>query len=318
MKTHRIALATLAASALGTITSRAEAAITFYDIFYTASYTQTTTSPPATPDLYYFATRVISNNPGDLTGAKLTVPPALVLYTLFPVGSGSYLAVRNFPFQSAMENIFPAGAYDFSISGGTLGSAAASIQRPASLFFCSEIPAFDAPSFDLFAAYPSNQDVSVGFDGFATPAGANTGVVFLTVFDSSNAVVFNTSQNNPVAALTIPAGTLQPGASYRATLFYSSRIQLSNAGFGTADSIVGCDRSTSAAITTRPLCTGDLNADTFVDDNDFVIFAAAYNILDCADPGMPAGCPADLTLDGVVDDADFVLFAAAYNDLVCP
>ena len=314
----KISVCLAAAGAAWCLARPSNAAITFFDIFYTASYTQTTASPPTAPDLYYFATRVISNNPGDLTGAKLSVPPASVIYTLFPVGPGSYLAVRNFATQTAMETTFPAGAYDFSINGGTLGSAAASIQRPASLFFCSEIPAFDAPSMDLFAAYPSNQDVNVGFDGFATPAGANTGAVFLTVFDSSNAVVFNISQNNPVAALTIPAGTLQPGASYRATLYYTSRIQLPNGGFGTADSIVGCDRSTSAAISTRPACLGDLNGDTFVDDNDFVIFAVAYNILDCADPGMPAGCPADLTLDGLVDDTDFVLFAAAYNDLVCP
>lgn len=65
-------------------------------------------------------------------------------------------------------------------------------------------------------------------------------------------------------------------------------------------------------------CPGDLNNDGFVDDADFVIFAGAYNILDCADPGMPAGCPADLNGDTFVDDADFVIFAAAYNELVCP
>lgn len=67
-----------------------------------------------------------------------------------------------------------------------------------------------------------------------------------------------------------------------------------------------------------PSCPGDLNGDDQVDDADFVIFAAAYNTLDCADPAMPAGCPADLNGDGVVDDADFVLFVAAYNELVCP
>ncbi|MBL8876763.1 MAG: hypothetical protein JNM86_13285 [Phycisphaerae bacterium] len=66
------------------------------------------------------------------------------------------------------------------------------------------------------------------------------------------------------------------------------------------------------------MCPGDLNADGLVDDADFVIFAAAYNLLDCADVSMPAGCPADLNSDGVVDDADFVIFAAAYNELVCP
>ena len=62
----------------------------------------------------------------------------------------------------------------------------------------------------------------------------------------------------------------------------------------------------------------DLTGDSAVDDSDFVIFAAGYNLLNCADPGMPPACPADLNLDGVVDDADFVLFSAAYNALVCP
>ena len=55
-----------------------------------------------------------------------------------------------------------------------------------------------------------------------------------------------------------------------------------------------------------------------VDDADFVVFAAAYNLLLCSDPAMASGCPADLNKDGVVDDADFVLFAAAYNELLCP
>lgn len=65
-------------------------------------------------------------------------------------------------------------------------------------------------------------------------------------------------------------------------------------------------------------CPGDLNLDGQVDDADFVIFLAAYNILDCADPAMPAGCPSDLNGDGVVEDGDFVIFLAQYNALVCP
>ncbi|MBX3387963.1 MAG: hypothetical protein KF691_00765 [Phycisphaeraceae bacterium] len=65
-------------------------------------------------------------------------------------------------------------------------------------------------------------------------------------------------------------------------------------------------------------CPGDLNGDGFVDDSDFVLFVVAYNLLDCADPSMPAGCPSDLTGDGFVDDADFVQFVFAYNNLICP
>ncbi|HEX8877967.1 MAG TPA: FG-GAP-like repeat-containing protein [Phycisphaerales bacterium] len=64
-------------------------------------------------------------------------------------------------------------------------------------------------------------------------------------------------------------------------------------------------------------CVGDLNADGLVDDLDFQIFALAYNILDCADPGMPAGCPSDLNNDAVVDDADFQVFVVAYNAVLC-
>jgi len=64
-------------------------------------------------------------------------------------------------------------------------------------------------------------------------------------------------------------------------------------------------------------CPADLNGDGFVDDSDFSIFVAAYNILDCADPSMPALCPADLNGDNVVDDADFSTFVVAYNALLC-
>ncbi len=65
-------------------------------------------------------------------------------------------------------------------------------------------------------------------------------------------------------------------------------------------------------------CPCDLNHDGLVEDADFSIFVLAYNLLDCADPSMPAGCPADFNHDGIVEDADFVIFLAAYNELLCP
>lgn len=65
-------------------------------------------------------------------------------------------------------------------------------------------------------------------------------------------------------------------------------------------------------------CPGDLNNDGFVDDTDFVLFASAYDLLDCSDPSMPVGCPADLNDDGFVDDTDFVLFSTAYDAFLCP
>ncbi|MBX3380013.1 MAG: hypothetical protein KF805_07945 [Phycisphaeraceae bacterium] len=71
-------------------------------------------------------------------------------------------------------------------------------------------------------------------------------------------------------------------------------------------------------VVTSSLCAADLNGDGYVEDADFVAFAGAYDLLDCADPAMLGGCPADLNGDGFVDDADFVAFAGAYDDLLCP
>jgi len=65
-------------------------------------------------------------------------------------------------------------------------------------------------------------------------------------------------------------------------------------------------------------CAADLNSDSEVDDSDFVLFAAAYDTLECTSPSMPQDCPADLDGNSFVDDADFVLFAHAYDELVCP
>ncbi|MGH7244211.1 MAG: PEP-CTERM sorting domain-containing protein [Phycisphaerales bacterium] len=65
-------------------------------------------------------------------------------------------------------------------------------------------------------------------------------------------------------------------------------------------------------------CPADFNHDGVVEDSDFTIFVAGYNILDCADPTMTPGCPADMNGDGFVDDADFVQFVVAYNALLCP
>lgn len=72
-------------------------------------------------------------------------------------------------------------------------------------------------------------------------------------------------------------------------------------------------------LTVRSSCKPlDFTGDSIVNDADFTVFAAAYNILACSDPAMPAGCPADVTKDGFVDDADFQFFVSAYNTLLCP
>ncbi|MFN9977746.1 MAG: hypothetical protein ACK58T_48350, partial [Phycisphaerae bacterium] len=64
--------------------SQACAGVTFFDIFYTTFYTQTSASPPAVPDLHVFATRVLTSNATDLASASLAVPNFPFAYNLFP------------------------------------------------------------------------------------------------------------------------------------------------------------------------------------------------------------------------------------------
>ncbi|MBY0111222.1 MAG: FG-GAP repeat protein [Phycisphaerales bacterium] len=65
-------------------------------------------------------------------------------------------------------------------------------------------------------------------------------------------------------------------------------------------------------------CPADLNSDGLVDDADFSIFVVQYDVLDCADAGMPSGCSADLNSDLLVDDQDFSIFVVAYDAVLCP
>lgn len=136
---------------------------------------------------------------------------------------------------------------------------------------------------------------------------SNTSGFFLSVYSEVAPPAFGQQLND------FSPFTLEPGE-------YTLRWMA-----GTYADVQGETSIYTEAIATIPLrftpvgpCIGDITGDGVVDDADFVVFAAAYNILDCADPAMPAGCPADLNADGFVDDSDFVAFAAAYNTLLCP
>ncbi|MFO0859866.1 MAG: hypothetical protein U0570_04855 [Phycisphaerales bacterium] len=123
--------------------------------------------------------------------------------------------------------------------------------------------------------------------------------------------------DTPEGAINFAGGTLQASGGTGPALYLQTDVQddaervrfrcvVSNA----------CGDGVGAPIVLAP-CQSDLTCDNVVDDEDFVVFAAAYNVLDCADPAMAAGCPADLNGDGLVDDGDFVEFVAAYNNLGC-
>lgn len=125
-------------------------------------------------------------------------------------------------------------------------------------------------------------------------------------------ILLGTASFGPAASPTVASvpWTITPAARPQP---YNIYVAVTGAGGRTR-----LDYDPLAVTVSAPACPGDLTSDGFVDDADFVVFAAAYNLLVCVDPLMPPGCPADLNGDASVDDTDFVLFATAYEALVCP
>jgi hypothetical protein len=140
------------------------------------------------------------------------------------------------------------------------------------------------------------------------------------------------AENNPAQPIRASRDvTLRTGVEYR--VWRSQHASVSTVRVG-AEQSASCGGTIQSRVTIRPLvpgvtlkscasigyfpCPADLDSSWFVDDADFLLFAAAYALGDCSDTTMPLGCPADLNYDGVVDAADFVLFLPGYDDGYCP
>ncbi|MFO0859449.1 MAG: hypothetical protein U0570_02750 [Phycisphaerales bacterium] len=96
-----------------------------------------------------------------------------------------------------------------------------------------------------------------------------------------------------------------------------ANIQHSDAGLFHAVFVTECGESISTTVEVKVKAhIADINADGQVDDADFLLFSAQYDLMLCADPQMPEGCSADFNHDGAVDDADFMIFLPAYGSML--
>lgn len=238
-------------------------------------------------------------NPGAEAGSPGTsVPGWSVTSSLIVV---SYTSGGGFPVASDPGS--PTRGKNF-FSGGE-GSPSSAASQIIDLSGSSAAIDAHAATFTLsgwlggYTSQDDHCDVAVSFRNAASmPIGSGTiGGVLASHRGQLTGMLFRSASGS------IPAGT----RSALVTITMSRAAGSYNDGY--ADDI-------SFSLDAR--CLGDLNNDGQVDDVDFTIFAPAYDILDCTDPGMPAGCPADLNGDGVVDDLDFSIFAVAYDALLCP
>ncbi len=122
--------------------------------------------------------------------------------------------------------------------------------------------------------------------------------------------------NDGVHTLTEASGflPLKAGAhDFRVEYFNAAdvgTVSLKYEAFGALASAAIAKRNIPATFYKWSNCPADLTLDGFVDDEDFVAFAAGYDAL--------LTFTGDMNYDARVDDADFVIFAGAYDVLTCP
>jgi hypothetical protein len=215
---------------------------------------------------------------------------------------------------------------------------------------CTTLPLPAGASFSSFSAISSDGSVLCGTvfvgntfkpavwraaDGYAPtePQSGNASVIQIVSMSSDGKILLANSRNgNGEAFAGVWAGDRPP---------LNLGIYLSEAGFEPAQqSPLGpiCMSPSGRAfvvVSMRGLkriydvifdlprvdtdtCQGDFDLNLRVDDTDFVVFAAAYDIGSCGDPVITTTCPSDLNSDSVVDDRDFELFLASYQEVLCP
>ena len=220
---------------------------------------------------------------------------------------------------ASLDAEMPPGDYEFTFTGNALPGGSHTFTLPPSTF-CVETPELLSDTYSRLQTY--KDDMSLDFiglmSGFADVPGANASSVSFIVYDVGRGGVFWSASLPPTAiSFTIPAGSLEVGRAYFGVMYYTVSFGTPGAGINGGSHASSFSKNVFFYFNTRGPCPADINGDTYVDDEDFVLFAQAYNILLCSELAMPDKCPADLTNEGVVDDNDFVVFAQAYDQLLC-
>lgn len=286
-----------APSALATISS--------FDLFYNVYYRQTSDIAPVVPSSFAFAARIIATSPTDFASAVVTPPLGAPAFDL----SGSDVVFVDFDFRSSLADLdvrHPAGLYAFRISGGLLGEQAGVLVR-GPFFFTSDIPAFVAQTYSSMQNCDPAVAHQLRFNPFTPGPGAGVGLIFFVLFDDEDGSVVQVDQVPLTQTVAVIApDILQPAHRYRATLYYSSRIERGSQGFGAANSIVGNDLITDFIFTTSASCPVDFNRDGVVDPDDLSDYLGCFFTPPCDG--------ADYNNDAFVDPDDISDYIAAFFD----
>jgi hypothetical protein len=242
---------------LGVGTSAQAQVVTNYDTFKVELFEQTSAAPPAGAAGYYFASRIAFDIPVAGVTASMTLPDGVTTYELTQSLAApqlfEYASPVTYPLQSGLDAAYPPGTYTFTASGdlpNSPQSGPAEVPTPAAW-------AQSVPYFTNYAAIQAINPAQAFLFTWNTfePNGA-PGSVSETFFRlSSGGVGVVDAFVGMDESYLLGAGILAPNTLYTATLYFSTRSYVPNAGFDggsgpTAQSMVAFDRATNLSFTT--------------------------------------------------------------------
>jgi hypothetical protein len=290
------------------------------------NYTQTSNTAVGSPNFYCVFSVIAPDklnafmDPCTVTYTGVLSPISMVeVGDSLPEGDVWYGYSPDYTNQADLDAALPAGTYKYVLTGDTLSGGTKTVTLPASIF-SPQIPQLTGTTYSRLQTLKNslNSSFSGTINGFTDNPASNASQISIVIEDLQHHEAWYEATLTPSdTSFTIPASTIDAGRAYFLVMYYELAVNNPTGGRNGGSFNCSWERNLFAYFNTRGPCPADLNGDGVVDDADFVLFAAAYNLLYCSNAAMPEKCPADLNNDGYVDDTDFPIFAIAYDQLLC-
>jgi hypothetical protein len=216
---------TLLALAVVAVLPGRAADVSQYAVIKAISYRQTNAAGafPRSSGGVSFSAAVVPSGPGTVLSATVTTPGA-VLYTLSN-SSGLFIYTTNFASRAAMDSNFPSGGYTFAIVTQNDGTPTPTLSITGDSYPTNPPPQLS--NYDAAQLIDATNDFTVQWAAFT--GGDVLDFIQLTVSEPGGATVLSTPGPGQPGALDgtatshlIPAGTLQTGQTYDASLLFAN------------------------------------------------------------------------------------------------
>lgn len=239
----------------------AAADVTFYDLFKNVQFEQTANdTAPTVATSYDFGVRIFSDTDGEVTSGTVVTP----LNDTLDLSPTSSKVVEDYIYgyssDAELDALYPAGTYNFSITGGTKSGWTGTLDLPETAR-ANEVPYLTGNSFDALMNATAGNSVNVTWNTFTTNNPNSQSLayetIYFAVFDETlggTQIGGGYGDKASYLSATIDGSTLIAGHDYRWSLYYDPRFEVRDAGLngeGTAD--IGFDSVTSGGFTVAPV-----------------------------------------------------------------